>query len=84
MLHFLKKTCFWDWVCRKQSKKLLSEKNCKLKEKITVRSCASSSSKPISVEGIFRRDLVLFGLSSSMSIVFPSSGKVRLIHFCVV
>lgn len=61
---------------RKQSKKLLSEKNCKLKEKITVRSCASSSSKPISVEGIFRRDLVLFGLSSSMSIVFPSSGSV--------
>ncbi|XP_057985925.1 psbP domain-containing protein 5, chloroplastic isoform X3 [Hevea brasiliensis] len=63
---------------RNQSRTLLSEKKCKLKEKILIRSCASSSSssKPNSLDGFFRRDFVLFGLSSSISIFFPSLGSL--------
>ncbi|XP_057985937.1 psbP domain-containing protein 5, chloroplastic isoform X5 [Hevea brasiliensis] len=64
---------------RNQSRTLLSEKKCKLKEKILTRSCASSSSsssKPNSLDGFFRRDFVLFGLSSSISIFFPSLGSL--------
>ncbi|KAJ6913556.1 psbP domain-containing protein 5 [Populus alba x Populus x berolinensis] len=57
-----------------QSRILLSQKKCKLKEKIMACSCACSSSDPSLQNGFCRRDLVLFGLSSSLSIAFPSSG----------
>ncbi|EEF45948.1 psbP domain-containing protein 5, chloroplastic isoform X2 [Ricinus communis] len=56
-----------------QSRILLNQKRCKLKEKIMVCSC---SSKPTSFNGFLRRDFVLFGLSSSMSFVFPTSGSL--------
>lgn len=59
---------------RNQSRILLSQKKCKLKEKIMACSCACSSSDPSLQNGFCRRDLVLFGLSSSLSIAFPSSG----------
>jgi len=41
-------------------------------------SCACSSSDPSLQNGFCRRDLVLFGLSSSLSIAFPSSGELEL------
>lgn len=51
-----------------------SQKSCRLQEKEIV--CSCSSSKPISQNGLWRRDLVLFGISSSVSLVFPSTGKL--------
>lgn len=63
---------------RNQSRILLSQKKCKLKEKIMACSCACSSSDPSLQNGFCRRDLVLFGLSSSLSIAFPSSGELEL------
>ncbi|KAJ6406313.1 PSBP DOMAIN-CONTAINING PROTEIN 5 CHLOROPLASTIC [Salix viminalis] len=59
---------------RNQSRILLSQKKCKLKEKIMACSCACSSSDPSLQNRFCRRDLMLFGLSSSLSIAFPSSG----------
>ncbi|XP_012078610.1 psbP domain-containing protein 5, chloroplastic isoform X1 [Jatropha curcas] len=61
--------------CRNQSTVPLSEKKCRLKNKIMMRSCVASS-KPTSINGFSRRDLVLFCLSSSMSIAFPSLGSL--------
>ncbi|KAK9208008.1 hypothetical protein WN944_000359 [Citrus x changshan-huyou] len=50
------------------------QKNCRLNNKAKVCSCASS--KPIQQNGFCRRDLVLFGLSSSLSLGFPTPGSV--------
>ncbi|KAH9760951.1 PsbP domain-containing protein 5 [Citrus sinensis] len=50
------------------------QKNCRLNNKAIVCSCASS--KPIQQNGFCRRDLVLFGLSSSLSLGFPTPGSV--------
>ncbi|XP_050214744.1 psbP domain-containing protein 5, chloroplastic isoform X2 [Mercurialis annua] len=47
-----------------QSRTLLNQKKCKLKEKMMTCSCS------------FRRDLLLFGLSSSLSLAFPSPGSL--------
>lgn len=70
---------FWcDFHFRNQSRILLSQKKCKLKEKIMACSCACSSSDPSLQNRFCRRDLMLFGLSSSLSIAFPSSGKLEL------
>ncbi|KAJ6330083.1 hypothetical protein OIU76_008837 [Salix suchowensis] len=59
---------------RNQSRILLSQKKCKLKEKIMACSCACSSSEPSLQNRFCRRDLMLFGLSSSLSMALPSSG----------
>ncbi|KAL9440150.1 hypothetical protein AB3S75_018916 [Citrus x aurantiifolia] len=50
------------------------QKNCRLNNKAIVCSCASS--KPIQQNGFCRRDLVLFGLSSSLSLGFPTPGSI--------
>ncbi|XP_044471202.1 psbP domain-containing protein 5, chloroplastic [Mangifera indica] len=63
-LHFL----------RNEARTLQSQRICRLQEKLIV--CSSPSTKPISKNGIWRRDLLLFGLSSSVSLVFPSSGSL--------
>ncbi|KAL9443095.1 hypothetical protein AB3S75_016449 [Citrus x aurantiifolia] len=50
------------------------QKNCRLNNKAIVCSCASS--KPIQQNGFCRRDLVLFGLSSSLFLGFPTPGSI--------
>ncbi|GAV89204.1 PsbP domain-containing protein [Cephalotus follicularis] len=56
---------------------LLNQKKCRLSDKILVcNSCASASLKPSSQFEFCRRDLLLFGLSSSLSLLFPSSGSL--------
>ncbi|KAJ0091119.1 hypothetical protein Patl1_12834 [Pistacia atlantica] len=59
---------------RNQASTVQSQRSFRLQEKVIV--CSSASTKPISRNGIWRRDLVLFGLSSSVSLVFPSSGSL--------
>ncbi|KAJ4707987.1 PsbP family [Melia azedarach] len=61
-------------IFRNQASIVQSQKSCRLQEKEIV--CSCSSSKPISQNGLWRRDLVLFGISSSVSLVFPSTGSV--------
>ncbi|CAK7353468.1 unnamed protein product [Dovyalis caffra] len=57
-----------------QSRTLLNQKKCKLKKKSMEFSCACSSSEPSLQNGFCRRDLMLFGLTSSLSTALPSSG----------
>ncbi|KAL5783205.1 hypothetical protein ACOSP7_008234 [Xanthoceras sorbifolium] len=59
---------------RNQASAVQSQKSCRLQEKLIVCSCVGS--KPTSQNGFRRRDLVLFSLSSSMSLVFPSPGSL--------
>lgn len=50
----------------------VNQKNSRLHEKFI--SCSFSPSKLASSDGFCRRDLLLFGLSSSLSLLFPFSG----------
>ncbi|KAJ4846209.1 PsbP domain-containing protein 5, chloroplastic [Turnera subulata] len=65
---------------REQGRILFNQMKCKLKPKTVVCECSTSSSTSHSSQmGFCRRDLVLFGISSSLSIAaFPSSGKLKL------
>ncbi|XP_021741837.1 psbP domain-containing protein 5, chloroplastic-like isoform X2 [Chenopodium quinoa] len=51
-------------------------KKCKSKGKII--SCSCDSSIPTSVLVFCKRDLLLFGLSSSMALIFPTNANARL------
>ncbi|XP_021893465.1 psbP domain-containing protein 5, chloroplastic isoform X2 [Carica papaya] len=52
----------------------VNQKNSRLHEKFI--SCSFSPSKLASSDGFCRRDLLLFGLSSSLSLLFPFSGTL--------
>ncbi|XP_062164383.1 psbP domain-containing protein 5, chloroplastic [Alnus glutinosa] len=55
---------------RNQSRSMLNHKKCRIRGKFQGFACATST--PTSQNGFCRRDLVLFGLSSSLSIMLPS------------
>ncbi|XP_059460893.1 psbP domain-containing protein 5, chloroplastic [Corylus avellana] len=55
---------------RKQARSMLNHKKCRIHGKLQGIACATST--PTSQNGFCRRDLVLFGLSSSLSIMLPS------------
>ncbi|KAF8400747.1 hypothetical protein HHK36_014047 [Tetracentron sinense] len=58
-------------IFRNKTKSTRNQEKCRLPEKIQASSC--SSSIPTSQNGFAKRDLMLFGLSSSVSMFFPSS-----------
>lgn len=60
-------------ISRYQNRITLIQKEWQLHEKITA--CSVSPEKPSSQNGVCKRELVLFGLSSSLTVVFPSSGS---------
>ncbi|KAF3447214.1 hypothetical protein FNV43_RR12394 [Rhamnella rubrinervis] len=53
---------------------MMHHKNCRLHDMF--QPCLSASSNPTSQNGFYRRDLVLSSLSSSVLILFPSSGSL--------
>ncbi|XP_041022855.1 psbP domain-containing protein 5, chloroplastic-like isoform X2 [Juglans microcarpa x Juglans regia] len=59
---------------RNQARATPDHKKCRKHEKFQI--CACAASKPTLENEFCRRDLVLFGLSSSLSVVFPSSGSL--------
>ncbi|TXG62079.1 hypothetical protein EZV62_013442 [Acer yangbiense] len=59
---------------RNQAIAVKSQRSCRLQEKLIVSCCENS--KPTSQNGFWRRDLVLFSLSSSVSLVLPSPGSL--------
>ncbi|XP_040989858.1 psbP domain-containing protein 5, chloroplastic-like [Juglans microcarpa x Juglans regia] len=65
LLHHL---CF-----RNQTRTTLDHKKCRIREKLQI--CACDTFESITENGFSRRDLVLFGLSYSLSLVFPSLGS---------
>uniref|UniRef100_A0A5B7B4R4 Uncharacterized protein n=1 Tax=Davidia involucrata TaxID=16924 RepID=A0A5B7B4R4_DAVIN len=58
---------------RNQTKTSSNQKKCRLREKFTI--CSRASTKPTSPNVLCRRDLVLFGLSASVASIFPSLGS---------
>jgi hypothetical protein len=60
---------------RKQPRSMLNHKKCRIHGKLQRFACATST--PTSQNGFCRRDLVLFGLSSSLSIMLPSLGTLN-------
>ncbi|KAH7524774.1 hypothetical protein FEM48_Zijuj06G0154900 [Ziziphus jujuba var. spinosa] len=59
---------------RNQPRTMMNHKNRRLHDMF--RPCSTSSSNPTSQNGFVRRDLMLFGLSSSALVLFPSSGSI--------
>uniref|UniRef100_A0A2N9FCR8 PsbP C-terminal domain-containing protein n=1 Tax=Fagus sylvatica TaxID=28930 RepID=A0A2N9FCR8_FAGSY len=56
------------------SRTMVKHKKCRIQDKF--QACAFATSKPTSQNEFCRRDLLLFGLSSSFSIIFPSLGSL--------
>lgn len=66
--------CFF----REQTKLSSSnQKICKGNKKFVV--CCCESSKPISQNGFYRRDIVLFGIGATVASVFPVEGIYSLV-----
>lgn len=65
---------------RNQDKKGSNQKKCRLREKIFT----CSSSNPSFQNEFYRRDLMLFSLSSSVASVFPISGNPLLSLFMLI
>lgn len=66
------------WVCRNNAQGMsistqIRPRICRRMRRTTA--ILSDSSRPFSQNGILRRDLMFFGLSSSLSLVFPTLGK---------
>ncbi|CBI20935.3 hypothetical protein VitviT2T_004703 [Vitis vinifera] len=59
-------------IFRNHTRTMVNQKKCGLPEKII--SCSCVPSRPNSKIGFYRRDLILFGFSSSAALIFPPSG----------
>ena len=60
---------------RDLTRTMLKHKKCSIRDKF--QPCAFATSEPTSQNGFCRRDLVLFGLSSSFSLIFPTLGNLQ-------
>ena len=60
---------------RDLTRTMLKHKKCRIRDKF--QPCAFATSEPTSQNGFCRRDLVLFGLSSSFSLIFPTLGNLQ-------
>jgi hypothetical protein len=60
---------------------MVKHKKCRIQDKF--QACAFATSKPTSQNEFCRRDLLLFGLSSSFSIIFPSLGTLDFHLFSI-
>ncbi|KAG6649520.1 psbP domain-containing protein 5, chloroplastic-like isoform X2 [Carya illinoinensis] len=58
---------------RNQTRATLDHKKCRIREKLQI--CGCDNSESTTENGFSRRDLVLFSLSYSLSLVFPSLGS---------
>ncbi|KAG2700005.1 hypothetical protein I3760_07G213700 [Carya illinoinensis] len=58
---------------RNQTRATLDHKKCRIREKLQI--CGCDNSESATENGFSRRDLVLFSLSYSLSLVFPSLGS---------
>nr|XP_023870440.1 psbP domain-containing protein 5, chloroplastic [Quercus suber]POE88803.1 psbp domain-containing protein 5, chloroplastic [Quercus suber] len=59
---------------RDLTRTIVNHKKCRIHDKF--QPCAFATSEPTSQNGFCRRDLVLFGLSSSFSLIFPTLGSL--------
>lgn len=59
---------------RNQTRATLDHKKCRIREKLQI--CGCDNSESATENGFSRRDLVLFSLSYSLSLVFPSLGTL--------
>ena len=64
---------------RDLTRTMLKHKKCRIRDKF--QPCAFATSEPTSQNGFCRRDLMLFGLSSSFSLIFPTLGNLHLFTF---
>lgn len=69
---------FWYWDFRNRTRADLGPKKFRVVEKAVECSCDPYTPNPTLQNGIFlRRELMLSGLSSSLALVFPPSGKPK-------